>query len=60
MAPIYYFMKKIWCETALVFDEFEIDAAKRQNRHLLVKIGTKVVKYLLHTFDSRSVRSHMV
>ena len=50
MTFIYYFMKKIWCETDLVFDEFEIDAAKRQNRHLLVKIGTEVVKLGGETF----------
>ena len=28
MTFIYYFMKKIWCETDLVFDEFEIGGAK--------------------------------
>ena len=30
MTFIYYFMEKIWCETDLVFDEFEIDGGKRQ------------------------------
>ena len=30
MTPIYYFMKKIWCETDLVFDEFEIGGGKNK------------------------------
>ena len=50
MTPIYYLVKKIRCETDLVFDEFEIDAAKRQNRYLLVKIGTKLMKLGDETF----------
>ena len=29
MRPIYYFIKKICCETDLVFDEFEIGSGKR-------------------------------
>ena len=29
MTPMYYLVKKISCETDLVFDEFEIGGAKR-------------------------------
>ena len=30
MSPIYFTMKKIWCETDLVLDKFEIGSGKRQ------------------------------
>ena len=49
MTPIYYFMKKIWCKTDLVFYEFEIGGGKKEEL-LLVKIGTKVVKLGGETF----------
>ena len=50
MTPIYYFMKKIWCETDLVFDEFEKGGGKKEEL-LLVKIGTKVVKHFSSVSD---------
>ena len=53
MSPIYFTMKKIWCETDLVLDKFEIGSGKRQKSSywsLLVKIGTKVVKLGGETF----------
>ena len=52
MTPIYYYMKKIWCETDLVFDEFEICTRWREKTEKLlsVKIGTKVVKLGGETF----------
>ena len=39
----------------LIFDEFEIDAAKSKSANLLVKIGTLVVKLGGETFFRRLV-----
>ena len=54
MTPICYFMEKIWCETDLVFDEFEIGGEKKKKSSYWSKLELRWWNLVVKHFSSVS------
>ena len=54
MSPIYFTMKKIWCETDLVLDKFEIGSGKRQKSSYWSKLELRWWNLVVKHFSSFS------